>query len=392
MKSSSGYSTARPAFGILAKLPRLGGSLIVFWLAAAWSCNADDAVRYSIRDLGDLGGGYGRSWSINDYGQVVGDALLPIWPPIDRAVTWTAPGTITDLGTLGGWSSAAWDINNSGTICGWAEDPSRNVLPALWTGGVASALTLGGGISGYARAINDYGVAVGNTIWSSGDHAVLWEGGSVRDLGTLGGCSSVAYDINNHGTVVGQSYDSDNHTRATMWEGNDDPVDLGGLSGGQWTQVNQINDLGGMILQGKPQDVAYYHAAYWDGSSSSVDDLGTLGGLTSWAYGLNDKGFVVGAADLTIGYHAFVWDGEDMTDLGTLGGYFSIAYDINEDGVIVGIANDAHNTYHAVEWVPRADSQPSPVPDRGSSLPLLCVSLCSVWVCFQWKRLTTHGT
>ena len=81
--------------------------------------------------------------------------------------------------------------------------------------------------------------------------------------------------------------------------------------------------------------------------------LGTFGGSQSWAYGLNDQGYVVGSADEPGGtYHAFVWNGTEMVDLGTLGGYYSSAYAINDQGIIVGFALDAFGQTHAVEWVP----------------------------------------
>jgi probable HAF family extracellular repeat protein len=84
-----------------------------------------------------------------------------------------------------------------------------------------------------------------------------------------------------------------------------------------------------------------------------VTDLGTLGGIESWAYGLNNLGHVVGWAELPAGnYHAFVHDGGEMIDLGTLGGMFSSAYAINDEGVIVGYAQDASGQWQAVRWVP----------------------------------------
>ena len=51
-------------------------------------------------------------------------------------------------------------------------------------------------------------------------------------------------------------------------------------------------------------------------------------------------------------HHAFVYDGTEMIDLGTLGGLFSVAYGINNDGVVVGYAHDAMNVTQAVRWVP----------------------------------------
>lgn len=64
----------------------------------------------------------------------------------------------------------------------------------------------------------------------------------------------------------------------------------------------------------------------------AVTDLGTLGGTSSWATGVNNKGLVDGFSTLTgeacvpfppppgCDEHAFLWRNGEMTDLGTLGG------------------------------------------------------------------------
>jgi len=69
----------------------------------------------------------------------------------------------------------------------------------------------------------------------------------------------------------------------------------------------------------------------------TITDLGTLGGTRSWAYGINDKGQVVGGSYINDGpdYHAFLYDGT-MHDLGTLGGSQSMALGINDNGQVVG--------------------------------------------------------
>ena len=70
-------------------------------------------------------------------------------------------------------------------------------------------------------------------------------------------------------------------------------------------------------------------------------DLGPLGGEdeSAEARDINAAGKVVGssptAAEST---HAFVWARGEMNDLGTLGGDSSYAYGINEDGEVVGLA------------------------------------------------------
>ena len=72
-------------------------------------------------------------------------------------------------------------------------------------------------------------------------------------------------------------------------------------------------------------------------SNGTMTDLGTLGGLSSDPYDINDNGQVVGFAELTDGQqHAFLYSNGIMTDLGALGGTFSCAYSINNNGQVVG--------------------------------------------------------
>ncbi len=74
-----------------------------------------------------------------------------------------------------------------------------------------------------------------------------------------------------------------------------------------------------------------------------LTDLGTLGGASSAATGINDFGQVVGysATSGDAGSHATLWGGGAATDLGTLGGAGSRAYGINNAGQIVGVADGA---------------------------------------------------
>lgn len=81
--------------------------------------------------------------------------------------------------------------------------------------------------------------------------------------------------------------------------------------------------------------------------------LGTLGGSSSIAYGINDAGQVVGYSYLTGNgsYHATLWNSAVATDLGTLGGSSSIAYDINNSGQVVGTSYTAGDAArYAVLW------------------------------------------
>jgi probable HAF family extracellular repeat protein len=95
-----------------------------------------------------------------------------------------------------------------------------------------------------------------------------------------------------------------------------------------------------------------------------IQDLGTLGGYHSFAYGINSAGQVVGNSET--GFppaptHAFLWDeAEGLRDLRTLGGSHSYAYGINAAGQVVGCSNTESGETHAFLWTRDAnDGEPS---------------------------------
>jgi probable HAF family extracellular repeat protein len=85
-----------------------------------------------------------------------------------------------------------------------------------------------------------------------------------------------------------------------------------------------------------------------------MQDLGTLGGSRSEAYGVSaDGAVVVGVAENAEGHwRAFRWTASGgMQDLGTLGGDWSWAYGVSADGaVVVGGARNAAGQGRAFRW------------------------------------------
>jgi probable HAF family extracellular repeat protein len=97
-------------------------------------------------------------------------------------------------------------------------------------------------------------------------------------------------------------------------------------------------------------------------SYSTPIDLGSLGGASSYAFGLNNPTLshtvqVVGQADTGATDsggkaidHAFLWQDGTMTDLGTLGGNDSAARAINNSSQVVGWANTTGGATDAFSW------------------------------------------
>lgn len=87
----------------------------------------------------------------------------------------------------------------------------------------------------------------------------------------------------------------------------------------------------------------------------TIVSLGSLGGPTSNAQDINDRGQIVGSSGLpsdpTQSSHAFLWQNGKMTDLGKLpNGIYSMALAINERGQIAGWSDDSSSLEQAVLW------------------------------------------
>ena len=135
--------------------------------------------------------------------------------------------TVIDLGTLGGAFSDGQSINNKGWVTGTAQLSGNTAQHGfLWQEGVKTDLgSLGGPNSGagFVGGLNDRGQAVGHAETSTpdplgedfcffGTHLVclpfLWQDGVMTPLPTLGGNNGAANGVNNQGRVVGWRVDS----------------------------------------------------------------------------------------------------------------------------------------------------------------------------------------
>jgi probable HAF family extracellular repeat protein len=352
--------------------------------------------RYTLVDIGTLGGPNSFASSINSRGTVVGAATTPVPDSMclfdaschyEHAFTWRE-GVLTDLGTLaGGNNSFATSINSQGAVFGVSEngliDPVYG-LPAfvatIWKHGKAENLgTLGGGFSWPGLTITDRGLAVGAAANTNADpdgfatalifqiaipgnqwHATLWQNGTIQDLGTLGdGPDSQALFVNELGQITGNSYTDSVPTvfgiptlHPFLWE-TGQMIDLGSL-GGVYARANGLNNSGQVVGFSTLTGDLNGRAFLW--AHGSMQDLGTLGGgfTFSEANAINDKGEIAGHTSTADGaFRGFRWARGVMTDLGSVPGYdCSNTSSINASGQIAGWAYpcDQSSPDHAVLW------------------------------------------
>jgi probable HAF family extracellular repeat protein len=123
--------------------------------------------------------------------------------------------------------------------------------------------------------------------------------------------------------------------------------DLGTLGGG-WSGAWGVSADGAVVVGGADNAAGYSRAFRWT-AAGGMQDLGTLGGNWSRAWGVSADGAVVvgWAANAAGQERAFRWTAAGgMQDLGTLGGNWSYAYDVSADGAVVVGESD----WHAFRW------------------------------------------
>jgi probable HAF family extracellular repeat protein len=164
----------------------------------------------------------------------------------------------------------------------------------------------------------------------------------------LGNSVNQAGGLNAQGVVTGAVDNTNGDFHAFLWQ---EGVirDLGTL-GGILSQGYAINDNGDVVGVSETTTRGDYHA-YIAPKGGALRDIDGRAGRYSEAWGINSRGDAVGLAEtVPFTFHAFFWNGSAMQDLGTLGGEYSIAYGINARRDVVGASEVASARLHATLW------------------------------------------
>lgn len=189
---------------------------------------------------------------------------------------------------------------------------------------------------------------VGTASFSSGSRAIVFDYVTMQltELGTLGGAISQGNDGNARGTIVGQAAPAVGNGRAFAYRDGvmTELPGIGGDGSYAWA-LNERDQIVGAASVPGSGDVPS-RAVLWEPGCTAPIDLGTLG-LSSFARGINEAGVIVGTAvTLANEARAVMWGADrQLVDLGTGGARESQAMDINAAGTIAGFTRSPN---HAV--------------------------------------------
>lgn len=288
---------------------------------------------------------------INDKGEVVGEQYL-----------WQG-GKVTDLTTLPGANGSpisARAINNNSRIVGGGLNVDNFDDQAFISDGtrITDLGRPGDFCSDFCPTTTAADINDANTIAL----AYVLEGNGVRPVTYTqdenGNQTEVLFDafavgINNNNQVVGYSpARARGSGEGRLWNDGEQisllPANAPefGIYG---TTIADINNLGQVVGSGPelgfPEN---FQAQIWSNPLDNITGnvLGTLGGSTSRANGINDLTQVVGSSSLADNstQHAFLWEDGNLVDLNSLidstsGWELTSALEINAQGDIIGIGN-----------------------------------------------------
>ncbi len=243
-----------------------------------------------------------------------------------------------------GW--AAYAINNSGQVTGGAAPYYYEGRPFLYSNGVLSDLGWTGW--GWGTAINPAGQVVGNIGNYSGHSANVFPGRNYPFLAVDPAGSitiSTASGINSAAIMVGGFSRADPPTHAYSLElSTGRMTDLGAIAGFRRSYATAINDRGDIIgvadLQLSNGDISYPQGFLYANQVMSI--LPSLGGATTYPYAVNASGAVTGSSatfdhpTAAFPLSAFRYQAGTTSNLDNINCDYSYGLAINARGDVVG--------------------------------------------------------
>lgn len=237
--------------------------------------------------------------------------------------------------------SYALGINNNGQIVGYFNTPF-GASAFLYSRGSIHQIPGSPPGSGIAYAINYSGQVVGSYTAGDGIRAYRYTSGVAQGFDVLATPVSVALGINHGGQVVGYYTANDGNEHAFL-HSNGRMMDIHEL--GYKSRAIGINSSGHIVGVFYPTTSNPFSRRPFLYSNGKMHDLGTFGGVSAVALGINDSGQVVGERLVSNSplHQVFLYENGSVRDIGISGSNgvlsFTMTCAINAHGdVVVGRA------------------------------------------------------
>ncbi|MFN4291312.1 MAG: hypothetical protein ACK4E7_10595 [Permianibacter sp.] len=280
------------------------------------------------------------AYGINNMGEVVGYGTGPLVPNSEgsaevrqfsaHAYKWPGAGALEDLGHLGKNESFAYSINDNGTVVG------RGLVVTSAPGATEVVQTLA------------YRLPLGGEMQRLPAPS--------QTISTMS-ATSVAQDEHVVGYALAQVVTGDNnyYSRGFIWSPvTQTTVLIPSLEEKSASGLRDVNSTAGKAVGYAVKNGQQVAIQISLSETSTLVEIGGLGGVSSAANAINSQGVVVGGSFVAdnSGSQGFIYHEGTVRSIGLLDHQFtySSANDINDEGLVVGTgqASRAPSRYHAV--------------------------------------------